>query len=203
MCRWLPVRRSSPTSCHPAWMELKKRRRATPQWRAKNPTPPRSGLNSGRFSKERRFSPGETEYTKIALFIRHALQISNTFIFRLWCICVCVHIQLWLWSCAFCITTLARTPPKFSPTSDFSSSTRSLWCTLHSQSPSSHVHNYILTLYIPILIILWLAVPLEMPVLRKETFNVWYSLRPYYLAMSLSDLPFQVKSIGARKKMEL
>lgn len=37
------------------------------------------------------------------------------------------------------------------------------------------------------------AVPLEMPVLVKENFNRWYSLRSYYLAITVSDIPFQVK----------
>ncbi|CAB3376237.1 Hypothetical predicted protein [Cloeon dipterum] len=37
-----------------------------------------------------------------------------------------------------------------------------------------------------------LSFPLEMPVLRKETFNGWYPLRPYYFAMSLTDVPFQI-----------
>lgn len=36
------------------------------------------------------------------------------------------------------------------------------------------------------------AVPLEMPVLVKENFNRWYSLRSYYLAITVSDIPFQV-----------
>ncbi|XP_050537758.1 ATP-binding cassette sub-family G member 1 [Daktulosphaira vitifoliae] len=36
-----------------------------------------------------------------------------------------------------------------------------------------------------------LSFPLELPVLIKENFNRWYSLKSYYMAITLSDIPFQ------------
>ncbi|KAI8123488.1 hypothetical protein FF38_11964 [Lucilia cuprina] len=37
-----------------------------------------------------------------------------------------------------------------------------------------------------------LTFPLEVQIVKKETFNHWYSLTPYYMAMSISRLPLQI-----------
>lgn len=39
------------------------------------------------------------------------------------------------------------------------------------------------------------AVPLEVELLRREYFNRWYGLKPYFLAMSVSRLPLQVGTL--------
>lgn len=35
------------------------------------------------------------------------------------------------------------------------------------------------------------SVPLELPIITREYFNRWYSLKAYYVAMTLADAPIQ------------
>lgn len=36
------------------------------------------------------------------------------------------------------------------------------------------------------------SVPLELPVIKREHFNRWYSVRAYYISFTLADIPIQV-----------
>lgn len=53
-----------------------------------------------------------------------------------------------------------------------------------------HHHQSVFKLYFYILYCF--SVPLELPIITREHFNRWYSLRAYYIAMTLADVPIQV-----------
>lgn len=36
------------------------------------------------------------------------------------------------------------------------------------------------------------TVPSEIPIISREYFNRWYSLKSYYLAVTVADIPLQV-----------
>lgn len=50
-------------------------------------------------------------------------------------------------------------------------------------------------LYDTILFYIPFSVPLELPIVTREHFNRWYSLRAYYIAMTLADAPIQTGCI--------
>lgn len=43
------------------------------------------------------------------------------------------------------------------------------------------------------IILIYISVPSELPIISKEYFNKWYSLKSYFLAVTLADVPIQVR----------
>lgn len=64
---------------------------------------------------------------------------------------------------------------------------------------ASHTFNNFRYAFFSIMFVMWtafssmtLAFPLELPILAREHFNRWYSLRAYYIATTIADFPIQV-----------
>lgn len=51
--------------------------------------------------------------------------------------------------------------------------------------------KWLIEFVITIVTILYL-VPLELPVIKREHFNRWYSVRAYFVSLTLADIPIQV-----------
>lgn len=99
---------------------------------------------------------------------------------------------------AYCISTLAMMRRWYSIISDTFSCRLCFWC-----SPRSAPHRYHVSHIAPYyawmrpLIFLTFAsvditVPLELPIVTREHFNRWYSIKAYYFAMTFADLPIQI-----------
>lgn len=63
------------------------------------------------------------------------------------------------------------------------SSSSKLWC---------HIIEHCSYCFYIMIKVLFVTVPLERDVLVREHLNHWYSLKAYYLAKTLADIPFQI-----------
>ncbi|KAJ6646154.1 ATP-binding cassette subfamily G member 4 [Pseudolycoriella hygida] len=59
---------------------------------------------------------------------------------------------------------------------------------------ASNVFNVFRYIFFSIMFLMF-TVPLELPIVTREHFNRWYSLKAYYVAMTLADAPIQVGCI--------